>query len=130
MLNDEPKKSKFAPSSYSYKEKKPTLKEFIIVLIILLISGNLAYYVELGIDHNRIKPSLFGFIAMLFVGISIAIILEKIARSYLFNKKSNDLDMKDFTRHTSIHEQKSISKKLTPRGKEALKKYLEDVGVR
>lgn len=130
MLNNKPKKSKFAPSSYSYKEKNPTLKEFIIVLIILLISGNLAYYVELVIDHNRIKPSLFGFIAMLFVGISTAIILEKIARFYLFNKKSNTLDIEDSTRHTSIHEQKSISKKLTPRGKEALSKYLDEIGVK
>ena len=85
MLKEEPKISKFAPSSYNYKKEKPTFKVIISGIIILLVAGMLAHYAQQGVDFNKSEPSILGFIVMLVVGITSAIVLERCAR-YLIDR--------------------------------------------
>lgn len=79
-------KSKFAPSSYRYEEKKPTLKMIIWGLVIISFSGILASYTQRGVDLNRSEPSIFGLVVLIIVWCLSAYSMEKIVRGYFFNK--------------------------------------------
>ncbi len=111
MIKDEPKKSKFAPSNYSYKKETPSIKVVAIGLFILLTSGILASYAQRGVDNSN-KPSMFGFTVMIVVAVLSAYAIEKIIRHYF----------------PDILKSKPKRKKLSEVGKKALGEYLEKAG--